>query len=682
MIPRLNFLTLVRLACTSKAIAAVALADIAVELSDLQLKGKDFSDRQRVFASRLLAAVRLARPGPARLRVSASSKDLDLSGLFPALEGASQLELISVTSPNTTGASTSFAEEIAGFAFDAADIARLYAAHSKLARAVLNVKASSFVPACLASPEDVAAGAGICSLPGAELSLIGSEIPASLLADGLRKACTGGGGFRSICLRLTVDDAAIEAAASSSTAGGAGAALSGLAAALQQSRAEHFSLAVVGETAGRKAVMEQVWAALTGGWALKTLRLQDVRRGDIACAALLGAAAAAAGQPAAEGGAQPPPSGVGGTPGSPAALEIWQWADPNDRGDTRPPDAHARALLPFLHGTRCLAVDAPSAFMAALLPPAPPAHSSFGERLESLAVNLESCGKVVVRVLPSLHGLQELQMGLGTDKDADFYEFDKLLRAALVSGAPLSVLRFGPGVYVTGFDDDKAVAEAAAQLIASGRLTCLEMALFLSDEISSFLSPIFAALQSSDDACGVRPGSRLEISADVQMWGFLERGIRLVCEDPQAPATASSGSSRGGGGGRCARLTLLEMSGYEQDDEFEGENDMYGVCLDLIIAFVRQQPLVREAVFCTWLVPGLQEAADGPFMRMLAAWEDRKEPLRLELWGSGHLVKALAGVEDEDDGLSEEDRPYRMEGETGSVDWMVTTARWEEEEGE
>jgi hypothetical protein len=41
------------------------------------------------------------------------------------------------------------------------------------------------------------------------------------------------------------------------------------------------------------------------------------------------------------------------------------------------------------------------------------------------------------------------------------------------------VLRVGPGTEVSGFDDDKAVAKAAALLIESGRLSYLEMRLGL-----------------------------------------------------------------------------------------------------------------------------------------------------------------------------------------------------------
>jgi hypothetical protein len=90
----------------------------------------------------------------------------------------------------------------------------LFADHLKRARAVLNVSASSFAAACLPDAADSNSGANICSLPGAELSLIGtgttrdSSGSPALPADVLLKACTvAGGGFRRICLRITIDEA-------------------------------------------------------------------------------------------------------------------------------------------------------------------------------------------------------------------------------------------------------------------------------------------------------------------------------------------------------------------------------------------------------------------------------------------------------------------------------------------
>jgi hypothetical protein len=310
--------------------------------------------------------------------------------------------------------------------------------------------------------------------------------------------------------------------------------------------------------------------------------------------------------------------------------------------------------------------------------------------LEGLAASVESCEKVVRRALPSLRGLRELQVSFDNDRhrdaDHDFGQLDKLLTATRVSGAPLSVLRVGPGTEVSGFDDDKAVAKAAALLIESGRLSYLEMRLGLQEEISAFIRPIFAALQSSDAACGVRAGSRLTISASVQMWGFLEREIAFECEAlPSAPS-----------GGGSVRLTLIDMGGIEEEGEFEGENDMFGECLNVIIAFVRQQPLVREVVFCATLFPGLEEEPAGPFKRMLAAWRDCAEPLRLELWSCSLFMRPLVaagrraasgvkvgeegggedefGEDDDEEGLGAGYVPRCMKGATGSVEWMLMHA--------
>jgi hypothetical protein len=65
---------------------------------------------------------------------------------------APQLEQISVCGPDTRNGSALAAlaeEDYSGPVFDAASIARLFADHPKLARAVLSVSASSFAAACL-----------------------------------------------------------------------------------------------------------------------------------------------------------------------------------------------------------------------------------------------------------------------------------------------------------------------------------------------------------------------------------------------------------------------------------------------------------------------------------------------------------------------------------------------------
>jgi hypothetical protein len=119
--------------------------------------------------------------------------------------------------------------------------------------------------------------------------------------------------------------------------------------------------------------MQQAWAALKGGWSPKSLHLHEVQHGDIACAAVCEAVAAVGQPPALEQAA----SGAGGTPCSPAALAIWQQCD--TAGGGKPPDAeYARALRPFLTGTRNLSVDAPPAFLAALLKPAGAAADAGG----------------------------------------------------------------------------------------------------------------------------------------------------------------------------------------------------------------------------------------------------------------------------------------------------------------
>jgi hypothetical protein len=116
VIPRLDFSERVRLACASKEITALALADLTVGRAELSYLGKGMTYEHRRLAckTRLLALVRFARPGPARLRVSVSSSDLDLDGLVQALEGASQLELISVGGPDTDNGSAlaALAEEV------------------------------------------------------------------------------------------------------------------------------------------------------------------------------------------------------------------------------------------------------------------------------------------------------------------------------------------------------------------------------------------------------------------------------------------------------------------------------------------------------------------------------------------------------------------------------------------
>lgn len=160
------------------------------------------------------------------------------------------------------------------------------------------------------------------------------------------------------------------------------------------------------------------------------------------------------------------------------------------------------------------------------------------DRLESLAVSVRNCDKVVLRALPSLHGLRELHVGFTSEENGDYsFRLAEFLTVVHTSGLPSSALRFGPGVSVSIDDDAAAAAKAAAQLITAGRISCLELNVKFTEgdqQISVIMRPVLAALQSTGEAaapCGVRPGSRFKLTAASEE-GDLGRDIGFICEGP------------------------------------------------------------------------------------------------------------------------------------------------------
>lgn len=623
IVQRLPLAARAQLACASKALAQLALAEITCSgAADVRLlAGSETAacERSKRASENLLALVRRAGSALLRLRIFAGSTDLDLDQLVAALGGASALqELVVAPAPTCDAAiaggapappESAFAGVYDCWKCKAASVAQLYAAHPQLSRAVLTVMASTLA----ASPE-------VGRLPGAELTLLSFDalnlnqygglgtFPTkewrinNVLSLALLIEVLSSGGFRTVCVHVSPSPpetapargAGRKPAAPPAEAAAPPAAddpLAGLAVALLSSKVERLSLTVRGQTDQRQRVMRPIWAALRGGWAPAALRFGCVRGGDIAYADADAAAADAA---------------PGGSPLGPAEFEISTGGDdqseffPNSQAPLAAADG--TALRPYLSATRRrLRLSVPDDFFAALFSesPAPP---PFQATLEGLALK-HLKGEAAAVLLQRLTVLRHLDVGsLNGD-------LAPLLEAALASGRPLSSLRVGRALpvlvlklgkaksewRVNSVDDEEEAAAVAARLVDAGRLDVLELGLsFSSSKVSNVIGPLVEALRDCPGGCcGLRPGSAFRFGVDCEFEG--DSMERLTQCNLAFEVAAPSGGGAGGD-----RLVVHEMYftndliAHDYEDRAAHPGDIFGTCLELLTELAQAQPLVRR----------------------------------------------------------------------------------------
>lgn len=678
---RLPFDSRARLALTSKALAALALAEITccggADLRVLAGSAKPhryLSDRYRGASRSLLSLVRLAGPDLVRLRILARSDDLQIGSLAAALEGASELQEL-VVSPAPAGEDAVSGappppESAFSAAYDccmvweAAAVEQLYASHPKLSRAVLTISAGSLA----ACPE-------VGRLRCAELTLLSGTVlerpslyahrdecadQKEVLSPQLLLEVLRSGGFRTVCVHVSPSESEEEQDPLAA----------GLAAALNASKVQQLALTVRGE-AGRERVMRPLWAALRSGWAPRALRLGGARRGDMSCAAAVvdvDADAAAAGIAAVLLDA-----GSGRTLLGPAEFEISSMGGDDSNGSSGwPPNEHdAHALRPFLSAARRLHVNVPySSFLGSLFSK-DPAKAPFQVTLETLSLADEKGIAIVRQLMPLLPALRHLDLGVGSRAAIfDRIEIIKLgpiLEAALATGRPSSSLRVGNALpvkvnsrnwtwSVVRVVDEGDVKAAAARLLAS--LDLLELGLCMDEDIHEFLKPLVAALKEAPAAgagascCGLRPGTTFRFGADIQKYGDAEFHFAFEVASPAAPENVF-----GVGGGGSARLVVHDMSDFMgdcciggEDSDDEGPPDpgpIRGDCLvGALMELVRVQPRVR------WVDIKCGDVLDWyDLRRMNAVLETavgEPEPTVTFWQGGEYILDKITGIDDDE----------------------------------